>query len=322
MLKKTKLWLLMAGLLVALGGIVFTVTMTAAGWDFTRLGTVEYEENTHAVSEEFSGIAVQTRTADILLVPSDDGSCRVVCKEEKKVKHSVTVKDGILTVSRVDERAWYDYIGIDAGDPEITLYLPQAEYAALVIEGGTGDVEIPRDFSFASIDVSVDTGDVTCLASASGVIELSADTGDILLEGVTAKGIGLRTSTGGISVLDVSCEGNTQVSVTTGKVVLQDVACKNLSSKGGTGCIELKSVIVAEGLSIERSTGDVTFAGCDAFEILVTTDTGDVTGTLLTEKVFRAFTDTGDVDVPEVTMGYGTCEIRTDTGDIEMKIQK
>lgn len=49
------------------------------------------------------------------------------------------------------------------------------------------------------------------------------------------------------------------------------------------------------------------------------TDTGDITGTLLTEKVFAAKADTGDVDVPKTATG-GKCEIITNTGDIQIKV--
>jgi hypothetical protein len=40
-----------------------------------------------------------------------------------------------------------------------------------------------------------------------------------------------------------------------------DIVCKNLTSTGSTGDISLKNVIAAEKISIERSTGDVTFEG-------------------------------------------------------------
>ena len=72
--------------------------------------------------------------------------------------------------------------------------------------------------------------------------------------------------------------------------------------------------------SIERSTGDVRFTDCDAAEICVKTDTGDVTGSLLSDKVFITNTDTGSVNVPETISG-GKCEIITDTGDIKITIK-
>ena len=49
------------------------------------------------------------------------------------------------------------------------------------------------------------------------------------------------------------------------------------------------------------------------------TDTGDVTGSLLSDKIFFAESDVGSVDVPKTTTG-GVCEIRTDTGKIAITI--
>ncbi len=81
----------------------------------------------------------------------------------------------------------------------------------------------------------------------------------------------------------------------------------------------LKHVITADRFSIERSTGDVKFEGCDAAELYVKATTGSVSGTLLTDKVFLTDTKTGSVDVPGTVTG-GRCEIRTNTGDIKVKI--
>ena len=74
-------------------------------------------------------------------------------------------------------------------------------------------------------------------------------------------------------------------------------------------------------LLIKRSTGDVKFDGSDAAEIFIKTDTGDVTGSLLTDKVFITQTDTGNIDVPKTVNG-GRCEISTDTGDIKISVKK
>ena len=102
---------------------------------------------------------------------------------------------------------------------------------------------------------------------------------------------------------------------------MTDIECKNVISSGNTGDISLKNVNAAEKISIERSTGDVRFDGCDAAEIFVKTDTGDVAGTLLSDKVFIVETDTGSVDVPKTVTG-GQCEITTSTGDINISIKK
>ena len=66
---------------------------------------------------------------------------------------------------------------------------------------------------------------------------------------------------------------------------------------------------------MERSTGDVRFDRCDAASLEIKTGTGDVTGSLCSEKVFIARSDTGHISVPETVNG-GKCSITTDTGDI------
>ena len=107
--------------------------------------------------------------------------------------------------------------------------------------------------------------------------------------------------------------------MSTGKAYLSDIACKNLTSTGSTGDISLKNVVSTGKISIERNTGDVTLEASDAIEIFITTETGDVKGSLLTDKVFITKTDTGRIDVPNSITG-GRCEITTDTGNIKISI--
>lgn len=49
-------------------------------------------------AKHLDGISMNTDTADIIFALSDDGKCKVECREEENAKHSVTVKDGTLVV--------------------------------------------------------------------------------------------------------------------------------------------------------------------------------------------------------------------------------
>lgn len=320
MRKTTKIWLVIAASLVFVGLIMFAAVMSEYKWDFSKLSTGKYETNTYEISEEFSNLSMNTDTADIIFALSDDGKCRVECYEEEKAKHSVAVQENTLVIKMIDEKSWYDYIGINFGSPKITVYLPKAEYTSLFINGSTGDIEIPKNFKFEGVDISLSTGDVNFFVSASKLIKIKASTGDICVENTSAGTLDLSASTGRITVSNVICGGDANINVSTGRTNLNNIECKNLISSGDTGDISLNNVIAAEKFSIKRSTGDVRFGGSDAAEILVETDTGDVTGTFLSEKTFFVETDTGSVDVPESITG-GRCEITTDTGDIELDIQ-
>lgn len=279
MRKSTKIWLIIAALLVVAGISLFAAAMTAYHWNFTRLSTVTYETTTYEISESFSNISIHVRTADIIIVPSPEGKCRVECYEEEKGSHCVTVENDTLTVELTDARTAEDYIayiGINIDSPKITVYLPMAQYASIFAQASTGSIRMEQ---------------------------IHADTLD------------LTVNTGKITLSDATCQGTVTVNVTTGKSDIADLRCENLISSGNTGDINMKNVIAADSFSIQRTTGDVDFDRCDACEIYVKTNTGDVRGSLLSEKDFIAQTDTGNVTVPRIGTG-GVCQIDTTTGDI------
>ncbi len=317
MRKATRIWLIIAVSLVLIGCIIFGGVMSMLKWDFTKLSTSNYETNNYEINENYSNISIVTDTADIVFLPAENSKPSVVCHEQKNMKHSVTVKDDTLVIEVVDTRKWYEYIGINFGTPKITVYIPQGEYSTLLVKSDTGNVEIPKDLTFESIDISGSTGNVKNYASALENIKIKRTTGKISAENISAGSLDLSVSTGGIAVSDVACEGDVKINVSTGKTNLTDIACKSVISSGSTGDICLKNVIAAEKFSIKRSTGGVKFDGCDAAEIYVKTSTGDVKGSLLTEKVFITKTSTGDISVPKSVTG-GKCEITTSTGDIKI----
>ncbi len=296
----TKKWLILAASLVTVGAIMFIAVMTAYHWDFSRLNTEHFKTNTHQTNEEFSNIKINTETADISFATSSDNTCKVVCYEEEKTKHSVSVKDGTLTITAMDNREWHEHIGFSFHSPKITVYLPKTEYASLVIKESTRDIEIPNEIKVDSADISLSTGDIRVKNISAGKIRLSSSTGNII-------------------VSDVTCTGDMKASVTTGDVKITDVTCQNLISTGSTGDISLKSVIASGKFTVKRSTGNVRIKESDAENLEINTDTGNITGSLISSKVFIAHSDTGDTYTPETTSG-GKCKITTDTGNIKITV--
>lgn len=302
-------------------------------------GAGAYEEKSFSVDQEFSILIIDADTENISFVVSDNEKCSVVSTERERVYHTVTNEGGKLTVKTVDDRRWYEKFGISY-DNRITVYLPRSNSTSVIINADTGNVEIPEDFTFEHIDINVDTGNVICNASATTFISIESDTGNILMKNNSAEKVELETETGNISASgarcdylsaktdtgdilasDIICTDELRASVDTGKTVLSNITCKSFVSTGDTGRIQLSSVIVEEKMTIKRNTGDVRFDKCDAGEVEITTDTGDVKGSFLTEKIIFAETDTGRVDVPKLTSG-ARCDITTDTGDIKITIEQ
>lgn len=314
-----KIWLIIAAVLMLLGGMLFVGGLTMNKWNFAEIGTETYETNTYEVGEAFANITIDVDTTEIAFLPAEGEECKVVCFENAKIKHSVTVENDTLLIDTVDTRKWYEHITFSFQTPKMTVYLPQKEYASLKIETDTGDITLPKDFSFETIQMEGDTSHVNCFASASGTVEVEVSTGTIRAEELTAGELKLFTSTGKINIKSVKVQKDITLETDTGRITLDEVPCKDLFATGNTGSITLKSVVATGRFSIENDTGSVVFEYSDASEIFVRTSTGNVTGTLLSEKVFITETSTGKVDVPKSTSG-GRCEIVTSTGNIRIAV--
>jgi len=153
--------------------------------------------------------------------------------------------------------------------------------------------------AYDTLRIESDTGDAEIPAGFRFArAEIETDTGNVLWYAPVADSLALSTDTGDVTVQNASV-GRLEVETDTGDVHLTDVLCRQFEA--------------------ESSTGDIRLKRFDADSIRIETSTGDVTGTLLSEKIFVTETDTGRVQVPNGSSG-GRCEIRTDTGDIELTI--
>ena len=298
-MKKRTIWIIIALCCVIIGTIIFVSGMSKIDWDFKKLGSYNFETNAYEIVDEFNKIEINAKTANINFQLAEDGECKVVCYENKKEKHLTSVDNGVLKINYTNEKRWYDYLHILSNSPKITVYLPDLDNITLTIKVSTGDVKLPSDFTFESISISGSTCHVKCYASSIYQTKIHVSTGDIIIENATAKNYDLHVSTGYAKITNVNCE--------------------NIVSTGSTGDIKLNNVIASEKISIERSTGKVKFYRCDANELKIITSTGDVEGTLLSDKVFIVKSSTGDIDVPSSITG-GRCEITTSTGDIEVRV--
>lgn len=315
-----KICFIIGASLILLGSVIFICAMSGFKWDFKNLTTSKLKTSSYEITEDFDGIYIKTDEADISFAVSDNDSYKVICYESENTAHNVKVVNGKLKVEIVNNRKWYEYIGIfGGGNPMITVYLPRGEYGSLTVESSTGDIGVPKDFSFESADISLSTGDVLFEASSVGELKIVTTTGDIDLRSSRVAGADLSVSTGHVRVADTQLDGELKIGVSTGKAKVVDVNCKSFASSGTTGDLYLKNLLVEEKLTAKRSTGDVEFYSCDASELFIECGTGDVEGTLRSEKVFVTKTGTGDVEVPRSTSG-GVCEVITSTGDIEISI--
>ena len=108
------------------------------------------------------------------------------------------------------------------------------------------------------------------------------------------------------------------IEVSTGNIVINNSLIKgNFKIDAGTGDTKLVNTIVTNDFNFNGSTGDLKFDSFDAKNIYVEASTGNISGTLLSNKIFNCASNTGSVNVPETYEG-GICKIRLSTGNIKI----
>lgn len=319
MKRVTKKTVRIALLLCLSGLLIVLVSFLTADFDITKLSTVAFETNTQEINEVFTDIAIETKTADVSFVLREEDGCKVVCYEEERMKHTATVQNGTLMISVTDTRKWYDHIGMSFGDAELTIYLPKTQYGELEIKSDTGAVEVPEVFDFETATVETDTGDVDWQAAVARDLTIETDTGAVNVDTDNLETLEVKTSTGDVSVNSVRNALTVSVETNTGATRLNNIRCRIFAVKSDTGEIRMKDTVAGFNGTVISQTGGVTLENSDVVESLyIKTDTGDVTGTLLSGKQFQTETDTGNIDVP-ATNG-APCVITTNIGDIKIEV--
>ena len=310
MKKGTVIALIVAAVLIVSGSLLFFVGMQRANFNFTQKPV----QKVYTASGSFQNIQIDTGICDVRFFKTD-GNLTVHCPKTEKLEYIVLVEDGLLRISAMDMRQWYDFIGIGFEEMVITVYLPEYTYESLYIQTDTGDIEIPKDFSFDTAEVRTSTGDIAFAAAVAESLITANSTGETAICGVSPAYLECRSSTGDMALNDIRVSGDIHIQRSTGKVAAVDVTCQNLTSQSTTGNVAFTNVLATEALQITTTTGEVAVLNCDAATVNIKTDTGDVTGHFLSPKWFVTNTSTGDVVVP-ISRDGGECCITTSTGDI------
>lgn len=234
---RTKIWLAVAGCLFILGTVLLVAGLAASNWDFSGLSTQSMETNRYELTADFRDISLTTVTADVSFLPAPDGKAAVICREDEKMKHTVTVQNGTLTIEIKDTREWYDHIGIFSSRSSITVYLPAAQYKtldiqvvtgdvrletlscrALRIDSVTGDITMKNVIAADSLDIEATTGDVSFEACDAASITIALTTGDVTGSLLSGKDFSVEVTTGDVSVPPSGGSGKCRITATTGDV--------------------------------------------------------------------------------------------------------
>lgn len=300
MKKSEKTALITAAAMIFVGIGAAVGAMAAMGFDFSKLGEASFGTKTAAVDEVFHNISVSGEDCDVRFYPSESGRAEVICRVRENTAYDVGVKDDTLCIKRQEELCRLRYIGIYRDEAAINVYLPESDYRSLAVNTRSGDITIPEEFRFESVNLKSNSGEIEMSASFGGDLSAMSESGDIHIAGTALGFLSAQSSSGEIAVEKVNAE-------------------EYIQAKTKSGDIGFSQVIAEDNIHAESVSGDIKLKGSDAKELWLKSHSGDVTGTLLTGKVFLTDTASGSVSVPKSASG-GKCAISTKSGDIDFKI--
>ncbi len=307
--------IIIGSVLLVTGSVLFGVAIANSA------KTAKRETKEYVASEAFTNLDLNLSISDLEFKVSEDDSKKLVYDETEVDKYEIGISDNTLKVKFIDERKWYERAFNWNFKPlKMTVYLPAGNYDDLTIKISTGDTKIPSNFSFNNLNYKASTGDLILESNITEYAKVESSTGNNVVKGISPKKMDLEADTGNISLENVHVTNALNIKVDTGKVNLLEVTAENLNVKSDTGKVTLTNTVIEKHIEIITSTGDVRLNDSDAETLYIKTSTGDVSGTLLTSKIFTGTSSTGKRDLPPTTEG-GLCEIKTSTGDVNIKIK-
>ncbi len=306
---------LIATIFVIAGLIMITIAGCAGVFGKNE----EITETTYNIDEAFTDINIEASASDFEIKKSETGKSYVTAQEKKNLKFGVSVSGGALTIEEIDERRWFEHIGISFSERKSTLYLSEPSYNSLDIEVSSGNIVSHSDIAFKNAAIELSSGKLDFHSPVSEVFEVDSSSGNIDIKNGVAESLEINTSSGHITLSDIMVK-SLNIDLSSGDLQISRVLTDNISIDVSSGSTKLTDVISNVKTEIHTSSGNITFEKCDSPEFLLECTSGKIEGTLLTGKIFDVRTSSGNSDYPESIEGHGKFKATTSSGDIKIRI--
>lgn len=323
-MKKSGIIALVSVLVIIAGIIICFGAMYSLDFDFEEMDTESTEKKSYSISEDFNSINIRGAEADVKFVYSNSKECRVEVSERKSITHTVEVENGVLNITRKDNRRWYEHISFGFfwswKNVSITLYLPETSYNELDIVSLSGDVRIPSGFEFKDTMIQNTSGDIVFESKSTENLELKSVSGEIFINSQDCREIILASTSGDLKISDCKIKGSLKLNTVSGDIEVKNIKGDELSAASTSGEVDIEDSVFSGNLELKTTSGDIQINSSDAKTLNIKSTSGDVKGNLLSDKMFVTHSTSGNIRVPE-SHSDDRCEIKTTSGDIRMEIR-
>lgn len=211
--------IIIAVVCIAVGMVLALVMLPALGIQMTWLDAMRVDTRTVDVLEDFDRISIRGVNYDISMYPSyySNDACRVhVC--ERGSGTAVQVVDGTLTITRSEDRPWYERLHLwSGGDEYVSIYLPEDFHGTVDVDTVSGDVYLD-DMALRDLTVASTSGDIYLNSvTAENAMDLDSVSGYVWLWNCDGNSVTIDTVSGDVTGYFLTPK-NFQASSTSGSV--------------------------------------------------------------------------------------------------------
>ena len=312
-------------LIIALVCLIAGALILGIGWVLLQNNPIEknvFKDNVYpfSIDELPSQINISTTNSRVEFRTTTESEWRVECVDKEKIYHKVELIDGVLTIKEIDDRQWYEHIGLFANlrPQTVIVYLPEGTYGSLNIGVVSGDISVPEGFVFSDVTLKSTSGDMSFASVATGAMNIKVTSGDIAISGSIGGALEVSGTSGDI-VISGNIGGAVEISGTSGDIEIKNATPTRITIQNTSGDIDLIDVECSEACEIEKVSGSIELKRCDALSFNLVTTSGDIYGSILSAKTFDCKTTSGDIHTPADGNG-GTFKAKTTSGDIKITV--
>ena len=210
-------------ILVVVGLSLFAIAFASVGFNPAKLNSqVSFEQKQFSVEAgKVQALNISDENNTIELTRAADQNITITYYESEKDRYEVGVDgNSRLTMRYVNDRKWYERIGVEWGHPDtrITVALPEGFRCDLTL--GTVNGSIRADGQAAgSLQATVTNGDIRLTGvSVDQEATVSTVNGQIVLDSLAAGSISVSSVNGRVQVNGASSSGAVTLSTTNGSI--------------------------------------------------------------------------------------------------------
>lgn len=302
-MKKSKVILIVISVVCILigaammGGAYYALASNAS----EKIADARFQKKTHTVTEPFTKLNIRTISSSIEILPSSDGTCRIVCDDNEKLYHDFSVTESPqgtqLNINQHDDWQWYEMLyGLYRVDElKVQVYLPEAEYDLLHADSANGDITIAPDLRFQTVSTYTAGGNTKITDLQTGHLTAHTVSGDLILRGTDAAEDVFLESISGFMQIENLKATNVTTHSSSGGMVLENVSSDYLRATSVSGEIRVMGSDFRNTSYFETGSGNMEITASDCGEQSITAISGDVSLQNITGTSLNARNTSGEI---------------------------